>query len=296
MSSFEQESNMIEEIKIEHEKEVNNIENSPIEKKEKATFKSFIKSKVFFKNLAFAGVITLTMLLLVDIVLKLYTDHGNAYQVPNLVGVHISKVDSIVKANDMRVVITDSVYLYDMPKSIVVKQNPSSTEKVKMNRKIHIIVNASSAKVISMPDLKNISIHRLESQLAKHKLSLGIVEKRPHISKDVVIKQCFNGVEIKPGTPIEEKSKIDFIIGSGLGSSSVSVPHLVGLDIKSAKRVLSSVALNLGAIINKGDTITDDLIIRKQNPSYNMGGSLREGSLIDIWVEADTTSVQNESL
>lgn len=260
------------------------------------SLKSFLLSAVFYKNLFLAIIITVILLLLTDFGVKIYTDHGKVYPVPSLIGKTLEEVKIITQKAEMKFEIIDSAHAYNYPKLTILKQTPNAYSMVKKNRTIKLVINASSAKVIGMPNLINISESRVNNILKSNKLKLGEVSYKPHISKNVVISQKFKGEDIVSETPIEENSVIDIIIGSGLGDKKIRVPNLIGLTIKEVKSQLEDVNLNLGAIVSK-DSIRESFEVTKQYPSSSSYSQIREGAQVDIWVaekiklETDSTTI-----
>lgn len=259
-----------------------NHENTP---PAKPSFKSFLLSGIFFKNLLAALLLSVLLIFVVDFSLKLYTDHGNAYPIPNLVGVHASKLDSIVEAHQMRYRIIDSAFNYKLPKATVVSQTPTHRFKAKHNRLINIIINSSHSRAVKAPNLINTRLAHAQKTLEARSLRLGKVNYRPHISKGVIIKQSIEGVAVEPYSLILENSLVDLTIGTGLGTKKVAVPNLKGLSLEEAIDALDARQLNIGAVVKQSEQDSVDLIITRQNPGNQFRTQVREGSSIDVWVE-----------
>ena len=59
----------------------------------KNTFRKFLVSRVFLKNLALAVGITIIILIIVQLGLRIYTDHGREITVPDFSGLSLVEAD-----------------------------------------------------------------------------------------------------------------------------------------------------------------------------------------------------------
>ncbi|MDP4205223.1 MAG: PASTA domain-containing protein, partial [Bacteroidota bacterium] len=71
---------------------------------------AFLKSKVFLKHLGFAIGITIVLLTLLMFLLRIYTGHGDAVEVPNFKGLSKEAAASLAEDKGLRVEFYDSVY------------------------------------------------------------------------------------------------------------------------------------------------------------------------------------------
>ena len=88
----------------------------------KKSFKRFLVSKVFFKNLALAIGITLIVLIIVQGGLKIYTDHGKEIIIPDYSGLSLAEADKLCFEQNLKWVIMDSLYLESQPGGVIPDQ------------------------------------------------------------------------------------------------------------------------------------------------------------------------------
>ena len=122
-------------------------------------------------------------------------------------------------------------------------------------------------------------------------LKLGDTSFRPDFAKNAVLEQSFNGTPIQPGTKVRMGSRIDFVLGSGVGNTFFAVPDLVGKTYAEAKAMLESNGIGFASIIAIGISDTMNAFIYQQRPErYNDEKKLqhiRPGQTMDIWLQTE---------
>ena len=108
--------------------------------------------------------IAVVLLFLVKGMLNLYTRHGQELVVPDFSNLTFEEAESMAEANDMRVTVTDSVFLKRMKKGAVYRQNPAPGSKVKKGRRIALTINAVNPRQITMPDLIGYSTRQAKAE------------------------------------------------------------------------------------------------------------------------------------
>lgn len=245
----------------------------------------FLISKVFWKNVARAIGIFLGLLLIIFIWLRLYTRHNESIAVPDFTGHTLDECLQIAASRKIRVLITDSVYMNNMPRGTMVSQNPPAGFRVKKHRTIFLVMNALAPERVKMPNVVGFSLRQARAILESQGLATGRLIYVPDIAQNEVLKQQFNGKEISENTLIEKGSHIDLVVGSGLSNQNTYVPNLKGMSVQAAEQKLFDSYLNMGAVIydNTILTLQDSLNAKvyRQNPSE---GLVNLGSQVDVWV------------
>ena len=117
---------------------------------------------------------------------------------------------------DLDYQIIDTVdYNPNFPKLTVVQQEPTSGSKVKGGRTIYVKLNASTFKMVAVPDLIEKTYRQAVPTLKAIGLQEGSIKYIPYIGKDMVLEMWMNGKKIKPGTKVLKSSKIDLVLGDG---------------------------------------------------------------------------------
>lgn len=226
------------------------------------------------------------------------TDHGKAANVPSLTGKSLEEVKRILDSADFEWEVQDSIYVDSIPPLQVVKQFPDADEVVKANRTIFLIVRSVEPPLVEMPNLIGYSFRNAEVVLRTMDLKVGDTLFRPDFARNAVLEQRFSGQVVAPGTKIKKGSAITLVLGDGIGDNPIPVPFLIGLNYQTAKSLLDSAGINVGAIV-LDPTVQDtaSAFIYKQSPSTadedGLPVSIRPGQLIDIWLQGTRPKIDS---
>ncbi len=227
--------------------------------------------------------------------LRLYTLHNITMRVPDMVGLTLDECDALLKGRQLEAVVIDSVYVEEHPKGSVVDQSPKAGVEVKPDRKVYLVLNASQPKMIDMPRLVDLSKRQAMSILEIIGLKVKELEYKPDPCVDCVVEQLYKGEPIPPETRIRKGESITLVLGSGDNGERVPVPQLRGLTNAEVKTVLNMASLNLGIIVEcvGCNSSVDSTLARvyRQSPGSESMGRIAMGSMIDIWLTADTTGL-----
>lgn len=245
----------------------------------------FLKSRIFWINALVIFIVIIMSIGLVYKWLDSFTDHGNSVSVPDLKGMNIKKVNDFLKTKNLSFKIADSsVYLLDQKPGTIVEQDPQPDEKVKQGRTIYLTITRSSAPMVKVPALKDVSLRQAEAILAASGLRMGEQIFKPDLAKNAVLSMMINGRDLKAGTDVPKGSAIDLIVGDGLGNTVVTIPSLIGLTYDEALFVLKGSSLNIGSLFFDG-VIKDTLNakIYDQNPAPD-NNTINQGDAIDLYL------------
>lgn len=257
---------------------------------------NYISRRILLRNIVLSVLILLVGLFLVLQSLKIYTRHNNNLSVPNFTGFTLEEALNYATIRDLRIEVSDSVYLNEYERGTVVDQHPKPDFKVKKNRKIFLTMNAVNPERVVMPDLVELTARQARARLESFGLKTGEISYEPDIGINIVLAQKINGMDILPGDSIIKGSAIDLILGKGLSDEVTVVPKLVGHKLDEAKIIASDMFLSIGAVVSDATLLTeedkDSAQIFRQEPAPGREFMLPLGSSIDVWITLDTTKVQ----
>ena len=258
-------------------------------------FLKFITRRVFYKHITIFAFVILLIMLLSSIILNYYTGHGEKMPMPDLRGKTFSQVAEIASKYGFELQVVDSIFLPNQKKGTVVDHTPKPGVNIKKNRVIFLTVSSFNPELIKMPDMVNTSLRQAKTMLETYGLELGRLHYKPDYAENYVLEQLFNGKKIKGGSKIQKGSKIDLVLGMGIGDGTkAEVPNLVGLSYREALSLISTSMLNVGATVFDGEVKSYidslDVVVWKQDPSFGDGKQLIPGSIIDIWLKKQTQS------
>lgn len=263
------------------------------------SFKNFILSKTFFKNLGLAVAIIVGFILILLIWMNFYTRHGQARPVPDFYGLSMEQAELLAKKNKLKYQVIDSVYTSVVPRGSVAEQNPKPGFKVKKWRNINLTINAFQPEMVAMPNLIDLPLRQASKVIESAGLEMGQRRFKPDLSVNVVMEQLYRGRNINSGDSIQKGSVVDLVLGKGLSNERTSVPFLLGMMLNPAKNKILESSLNLGTYIyDKSIKTTSDsskAFVYKQNPEYKNGASLPLGSDIYLWLTIDSARIPNDS-
>ncbi len=250
----------------------------------------FIIDKSFRKNLLFSA-ITLFLLFVGWLKwLDIYTHHNDFINVPDLNGIHINNLDSLVDSYQLRYIIIDSVFDKSKQKGVVVNQDPLPNTDVKKNRRIYLTINSLKAIKVNFPDIFDLTLRQAVRKLQKNGLKVGRLEYRPDIATNKVLDFKVNGISIEIGQELYHGTTIDLVVGQGLSVEKVIIPNLIGLSRVEANIILKSTSLNVGLEYFKNEVSDSSFaIIYKQYPESDNRKDINIGSSIDLYFELPPT-------
>lgn len=246
--------------------------------------------------LAALGIVLILIILFFSL-LGWFTGYGNITKVPSVTGQEVTAATQLLEQAGFEVEIQDSVYVDSIPKLAVVRQTPEADATVKSGRTIYLTVNRMVPPQVEMPSLIGYSVKSAELYLQSLQLKMGAITYKPDIARNSVLEQLYNGVAVKEGDKVPLGATISFVLGSGLGGNEMDVPNLVGMTLNEARSYLSSLSINVGAIVAMGN-IRDSAtaFVVRQSPDYlsellddagnRMPNKIRQGQVMDMYISS----------
>jgi len=252
----------------------------------------FLKSKVFFKQIAISICIVILLITIVLFGLKLYTRHNVFYEVPELFGVELTQAEDIAKAENLHIKIVDSIFVKNTTPGTILEQYPKAGVKVKKHRNVSVTICSSKPESIPFPNLKNIAYRQTLNTLLNLGFNIGEIKYKEYKHKNLVLGLRYKNDSITPGSMIEKGSYIDLIVGKG-NNNTVLIPLLLKKTVKEANNILHYSYLNVGRIYYDKTVKTEKekrfAKIWKQSPAYDKDKNLDVGQSITLWATLDST-------
>lgn len=256
------------------------------------------RNTYFWGGLAGLLLIGLTAYFVVDAVLMpSYTRHGVSVEVPDVEDQPFLKAKKRVEKLDLQVKRQVGRFNPNVPRETVVDQNPPPNSKVKPGRRVYLTVNAGEAPMVSIPDLKAISVREAKNRIASLGLDVGTVnpDSFPSPYPNTITRQ-----QPEPGDSLKTGGTVDLWYSTGLGTDTVQVPNIVGRTVEQARRLLRT--QNLRAIVvdprtadapnsarQPADTAAVRRFVRRQGRAPDT--KVRAGTEIRLFTTDDSTEV-----
>ena len=239
------------------------------------------------------GVGSCIVLLCFQFLLPVITHHGQFITVPNLKGSSLEEVDVVLTQRNLRFEVTEEfAYAPEYPPMTVLQQLPKAGAHVKEGRKIYLTLNTQTPPQVKMPNLVDGSVRNAHVRLKSQGLLLGALKYVPDIAQNAVLEQWHQGEQIAPSTLVAKGSRIDLVVGAGLGKQQVEVPQVVGMQLEAAQRLFLSAGIKVGNIAY--ETAADQVrgTVLHQVPAA--GSQVHIGENVDLWLvglqEAETVT------
>lgn len=177
----------------------------------------FLKSKTFFKQIAFAVIGFVVFFFILKFWLNITTNHDQKIQVPDLHKITIEEAQKKLEELHLDFKVIDSAsYNPTYPKKSVIEQSPEAGDFVKEKRKIYLTLNPSKYRDITIPDLNG----RTKRQAISELQAIGFIVDTKYtyvkdIGKDVVRGLRHNEKIINPNDKLPKNSIISLVLGDG---------------------------------------------------------------------------------
>lgn len=234
--------------------------------------------------------------------LNWFTKHGRTAVVPSVVGISYTEAKTLLESKGFDVVIEDSIYSDTIPPLHVLRQIPNREETVKEGRTVFLTITRLVPPEVIMPSLKGQSYRNAEMILKSMDLRVGDTIYQQDFARNAVLDQLYQGMPIAPGTALKKGSRINLVLGNGVGNQEMPVPNLWGLRYSEARSVMDEMGLGLGVLLMEPgltDTLSGFVIRQEPKPQVNdsLPNRIRSGQLIDLWLGTtppirDTTPTQ----
>lgn len=239
--------------------------------------------KVLFNLAIIFGISIFLGFLFLKVYLPLYTNHGETVSVPDLSGYTYEEAIDLLESSNLQYEVSpDSGFSTEQPALGILKQIPAANSQVKSGRKIYLTLNARNAPIIKMPNMVNMPLKNVQEILANIGLERGDIIYVPDIGINVVLEQRYKGVTIREGFEVPKGSKIDLVVGDGMGNQMLLVPNFIGMDEEEAEFLILGSGLRVGRKnYNQTDSVAPGKVYL-QSPAT--GIEVRTGEPIDLWV------------
>ncbi len=211
----------------------------------KSTFFKRILNKKILLKIFYLSILFLVFTFLMDLVIMpFYTKHGKEYQLPDVTDKPLNEAVEILKSNDFKPIVQDSVYDEQFPPGYIIQQNPLPYSRVKKGRRVYLIVSIGE-KPRYVPRLIGLTPQDAEFRIREEGLQLNekIYDFSDFYPRGVVINQS-----IPPGEMVKKNQKINITISLGPAPTSWEIPNLIGKSLESAAKELDAVGVKVGKI------------------------------------------------
>ncbi|MBP7562948.1 MAG: PASTA domain-containing protein [Candidatus Cloacimonetes bacterium] len=131
-------------------------------------FKAFILSVLIFLGIFILGIV------IMNLAMKFIVKNQSEVEVPTLIGLDYEEAKDLCSERNLYIAVSDYEY-HELPKNVIVSQNPYSGKSVFENRTVYVVLSLGSKKV-TVPNLTNYYVDDVSQILKKHDLKMGLTE------------------------------------------------------------------------------------------------------------------------
>ena len=143
---------------------------------------------MIWRNLGLILLFLLTCFILTLIWLRIYTHHGQSYELPDYTGTFISESQKDASKRSFEIKVVDSIFMVGKEGGIIINQNPEGGSMVKKRRKIYVTITKEEAD--------KIPLRRLPILYGK-----SFDRKRKELKQGFEINATVSGKRYDPGPP-----------------------------------------------------------------------------------------------
>lgn len=247
------------------------------------------------KNILLILGILLAGYLIISLLLKIITRHNQELSVPDMTGMSLTEAAAVAAEAELRLEVTDSVYIRGMERGAIARQNPEPGGKVKKNRRILLVINSVIPRQSTMPSLTGFSLRQARTELASNGLNIGKLIYVNDMATDNVLAQQYMGEDIEPGTRLNSGTAIDLVLGLNPADSATFIPYIIGYRYQMATELLHDNSLNIYRC-EFDTTVTDyadslEAYVYGQYPPASDSISVRRGTSVTLYLSKDVSRI-----
>lgn len=249
----------------------------------------------FTKNILLIILILAVGYFAVTLYLHIVTRHDKVLQVPDMTGLTLTEAQAVAAEHELRLEVTDSVYIRGMERGVISRQNPTPGSKVKKNRRILLVINSVMPRQSIMPSLTGYSLRQAKTELIANGLKVGRLIYQTDLATNNVLAQQFHGADIRPGTRLDSGSSIDLVLGLNPKDSAAYIPNVIGYRYQLATDILIENSLNIDAchfdntVSDYADTLA--AYVYGQYPPASDSISVTIGSYVTLYLSKDVSKI-----
>ena len=231
-----------------------------------------INSSVIARNLVLAACAIIVFVFVVNLLLNLFTRHGQVRVVPDFSHMTVEEAAHAGKEASLKIEINDSLYVPAYPGGVILEQTPAPGEKVKSGRHIFVTINSFRQKMVDVPYVTGFSLRQAKNNLDIAGLGIKELIYRDDIATNYVLEERCGGKVVGPSSRMQAEigSGVTLIVGRAPDAAVPQVPKLVGFSAREAKNRLWEAGFNIGKITT-GDGIDalneHEAKVYKQSPA-----------------------------
>ena len=139
------------------------------------------------RNLVLAACAIIVFMCVVNLLLNLFTRHGQVRDVPDFSGMTVEEAVKAGKGASLKIEVNDSLYVPAYPGGVILEQNPSAGARVKSGRHIFVTINSFHQKMVTVPYVTGFSLRQAKNNLEMAGLEIKELIYKSDIATNYVL-------------------------------------------------------------------------------------------------------------
>ena len=207
-----------------------------------------------------------------------YTRHGESVTVPDVINRSVEDASARLESVGLR---TEQVVLRkpNLPRGVVIDQNPEPLSDVKPGRRIYLTVNSGDTALVAVPSVLNHSVREARNRIMIQGLTVADVrpDSIPSAHANTITRQS-----PEAGERVPPESGVTLWYSTGLGDRLVTIPGVTGMTMSEAREYLLDIRLRSVAPRADFEAVSDSTVAC-QSPAE--GATVLEGFEIRLYVD-----------
>ncbi|MEZ4983435.1 MAG: PASTA domain-containing protein [Saprospiraceae bacterium] len=256
-------------------------------------FLAALRSRYFIKNFGAVLAVLVMSFLLLNLLLRLYTNHGSSVQVENFVGQHIDKATQQARSRGFRVSVNEAPFDLSVPQGEVIDQEPEPLNRIKSNRTVYLTI-IGDPREVPIPSFQDAADDYSQYRQKLRPLQIRTVVKEgvfdAKLADSTILFFYYQGKKYTPdmvrkGMKVLQGSTLEFVVSKSK-DDMVRIPSLMCKRYSEVSFLLSGLDLSLGEV--EGEVANrSDAYIWKQEPEYVPGGKIMRGTKIKVYIQSE---------
>lgn len=185
-------------------------------------FKKFLSMRLW-GNVAAMVLVVVLLGVGVKFGIDRYTRHGEEISVPDVRHKSFSDAEGILLEKGLKVVVSDTGYIRNMPPDYILEQSPEPGKAVKNGRIVYLIINSAHSPMLTLPDIiDNNSYREARAKLIAMGFKVGSPEYVKG-EKDWVYGVKSKGRNLQNGQKVSVDDILVIQVGDGMRDAGDSV-------------------------------------------------------------------------
>lgn len=235
--------------------------------------RTLLRNRYFWGGLAIFVALGLVLYAVLDnALMPAYTRQDTTLTVPDVIRMPYEDAVRALQARDLAVERVVQRFNPELPRDVVIDQNPRANALVKPGRTIYLTVNSGRQQMVKVPSLRDLSLREAENRLIALGLRVSeqLPDSIPHPHQNTVTRQ-----EPAPGDSLPAGASVRLWYSTGLGRAFATVPDVTGLTVAEAQQILLESRLRAVVIGAREDQDASEQIVQRQ--SREPGTRVQEG-------------------